>query len=664
MQLAIQSPAASPIRFAGRRLQTGLCGLAYFHNFNPFLNWWKIASFEVGRTAGGPLTSAAAFSGGYVDANGELHAGTPTDAVDLYGLFYDPNTLGPVKLNNESFTVFWDGSPSAVSFGQTATVNLATKTATVVFKANQGGASIRLTIDPANRADPPRNVRIVQTRYLNDVTLDGITYKGFTNGGKFNPHWLHQMRKFKTLRFMDWMQTNGSPIATYSQIADEAYYRWGLVLGQKYGAPLSLICEIAQLTGCDVHVCIPHQLDDAGVTSLVTHFRDNMPAGPVVLYEFSNECWNNSGSFTQTSYCTTQGTAIWGSGDNARGSKWYGYRSAQCMKIIRDLYGTANRSRWRGVIGTQTVNTGVTNAALTGINYWRANVLNPANSLTVADLFDRLSVTGYFGDVVVTKPITAITKEANALVTTGEAHGYAVGTRLRFGFRAQDGMGELNNVTATVTDVPTTTTYRIDIDTTNYTALTGASSANRYSCRAAAFDLIEASIARFNAGLEPTKYQYFNKQLAQALETGTCSSGLLTQAVFINDLQNTYWPDQKAIADANGLVLDQYEGGFHFTGGIGLTGYSDDNVPGALFTEFMIQAGHSLEVAAIYSKVYRAFTAIGGVYPSKFVEAGQTTRFGAWPGIRHFPCADDLAGDFGNPVWKATLAASAAYFKA
>jgi hypothetical protein len=41
--------------------------------------------------------------------------------------------------------------------------------------------------------------------------------------------------------------------------------------------------------------------------------------------------------------------------------------------------------------------------------------------------------------------------------------------------------------------------------------------------------------------------------------------------------------------------------------------------------------------------MFKSFVAMGGKYPSKFVEAGAVSRYGAWGGLRHL-------GD-SNPVW-------------
>lgn len=60
-------------------------------------------------------------------------------------------------------------------------------------------------------------------------------------------------------------------------------------------------------------------------------------------------------------------------------------------------------------------------------------------------------------------------------------------------------------------------------------------------------------------------------------------------------------------------------------------------------------------MGAVYAAAYAGFIAAGGVRPAKFVEGGQTSRYGTWGGIRFWPTvANGNRIDTANPVWKAT----------
>ena len=235
-----------------------------------------------------------------------------------------------------------------------------------------------------------------------------------------------------------------------------------------------------------------------------------------------------------------------------------GYIAAHCMKVIRDTYGVANRHKWKGVLATQTVNTDVTKRYIAGINrYIREHV----PSLTIADLFDDLAVTGYFG-------------------------------------------GNFTNARKSMV-----------------------------------FRWMDRSERRWQAGLEPTKYSFFNRvvneDIADARHTGMAYS--------VNKLP-AFWQAQKTIADANGLGLIQYEGGNGNNAEFSPALEAEER---ARFMEFYKQCNHTPEDAANYTAMFNRFIELGGKYPSKFVEARPVVYFGAWGGLRYL-------GD-SNPVWDAVV---------
>jgi hypothetical protein len=631
-----QSQKFSETSSAGktRRLTLGLSGFAYYIGFCPVLNWQKMAGeYQIARSIGGNISGKAVFDGGYVDSiSGEIVNPVPSDAVAFTRMFYaapgEGNIAGGYDFSGEHWTIKWDGTGHCAIGGGCVASQLIDNDAgsgTFSFKS-AGNAWTTFTI--TNIHDPPRNIRIYQTRYASNIVA----------GEKFNPDWLAQIRSFGILRFMDWMATNNSTITDFSQIADEQYFAWGQTLtpsskfGPKGGVPLSLICQVANLTRCNVHFCIPHLATDACVHSIAEYFRTHLDAGIVITFEYSNECWNYI--FLQARYCVDQAKTVWPDADGAR---WYGFRSSQCMKIIRDVFN--NRSRWRGCLATQTVNADATRRALLGVDYFRANELSPANSLSVADLFDEISVTGYFGDFQASRRITGITNASPAVVTCS-SHGYANGQRLKL-FIAT-GMTELNDTFVTVTNTTKDTFELLGVDSRAFK--TFGTDKRSYAHPALLFDLMDASNAKFIADPKnyPTKYTYFNSVVAASWLNGS-SEGFAT-VHSIASLKDKIWPAQKSVADAAGLDLRQYEGGLSFAGDIQLAGYGGN----PQFTDYLVHIGYTQETAHVYAAMYSAFFQIGGHYPAKFVEGGSSGPYGMWAGMRFIP------GDQGNPVWVAT----------
>lgn len=615
----------------------GLCGPTYYNGFSPFLNWWKSAAPPAINTTAGEISGKAIWDAGVFlsPTTGEIISPAPASLVAIKRIFFaapasNVQVAAGCDYSGEKWVAEWDGSATGyIDFLTTGGTQNAVGSNKITFQmgARPGNTQLKLTLKDRN--NPPRNIRIYQERYAKNVTA----------GETFNPDWLATLKSFDTIRTMDWQSTNNSDVTNFSQLADESYLAWCQPLKSSLGAKGSihpwLLCKLANETGRKIHVCLPTKCTDAFVEEFATYMKANTKME--VIYEYSNECWNFG--FQQTNYCLEQGNSIW-PGNGARYNMWYGYRAAQIMRIIRGIYNDA--SRWQGCLSTQTVTTGPLSQHLTGINY----ALKSSPSLRVSDLFKAVYGTGYFGDVQSCKPITSISKTNPAFVQC-KGHGYKNGQRIKIFI--QNGMKELDNTYATVANVATDSFELLGIDATNYTTFV---SGNNYAVPALIFEIMDRSIAKFASDPRsyPTKYTYFNQQLAASLLNGTCSEGFKT-SVSVSSLKSTYWPALKALASANGLELRQYEGGSHFVGDTYLNGYGGQ----PQFTEFLVSSGHSAEIAEVYAAGYAAFIDAGGTRPSKFVEAGPTSQFGTWAGIRYWPtAANSNRTDTANPVWKAT----------
>lgn len=627
------------------RLVLGLFGPVRYGGFSPFLDWMKIADPPIiARTEGGNLSGADVWSaGGYLDTStGEIVDPAPADLVSIAVIFFGaPTYAGQVTLGadyeGEEWIAEWDGSATAEFFSAgtgASQSNDGSNKRLLTMGSNPGNAAITLTLTDAN--DPPRNLRVYQARYAANVAA----------GETFNPDWLDQIRGFRWHRLMGFQPTNGAIVESIEDLATEGWHRWnGLTnsVGPKTGLPLSLIVDLVAESGVAPWVCIPHLADDA----LVEHFATTLKAGisGKVRFEYTNEPWNFGGDFTQTTWLQTQGAAIW-PGDSLRHLKFYGRRVAQISKIIRDVYG--DTSRWEMAVNTQTVTTSATDAIIAGIDYWISENSSP---LTRADIVQCLAVTGYYGDVVSCRGISGITK-ANPAVVTAAGHGRSNDDDVKIFISA--GMTELDD---TYADAANVTTDTLELSGVNSSAFTTFAAGNNYLLPAAIFRLMDQSESLFgsNPATYPTKYTYFNQQLAQSVKTGSCDFGFDTD-VSVASLRDTYWPAQKAKADANGWRLVQYEGNLHFTGDSYLSGFGGQ----AQFTEYLFQFGHCQENADALAAMYQAWVTLVGDEASKFVEAGISSQFGAWAGILYWPtAANENATDTGNPVWQATLRANA-----
>jgi hypothetical protein len=68
--------------------------------------------------------------------------------------------------------------------------------------------------------------------------------------------------------------------------------------------------------------------------------------------------------------------------------------------------------------------------------------------------------------------VTAITQASSCLVTTSFDHNYAIGLIVRLDIPPAFGMQQVNQQVGTILTLPTTTTFTLNIDTTQYDSFT------------------------------------------------------------------------------------------------------------------------------------------------------------------------------------------------
>src|SRR6185436_13606216 len=99
---------------------------------------------------------------------------------------------------------------------------------------------------------------------------------------------LRRIRPFPTIRFMDWQQTNGTPVKEWADRPVPAMFgRTGAE-----GVPLEEIVALANRVSRNVWVNIPQGASDDYVKQFATFLRDRLHAGAVIHFEYGNELWN------------------------------------------------------------------------------------------------------------------------------------------------------------------------------------------------------------------------------------------------------------------------------------------------------------------------------------------------------------------------------------
>lgn len=136
--------------------------------------------------------------------------------------------------------------------------------------------------------------------------------------------------------------------------------------------------------GLNVGVSIPATDSMANtINNVLLGAASNCTGTPCTSFTFNFNTTGMSASSSGVAYLAGGATEIGG------------YRSAQLMQRIHDAYGSANRSRWRGVMGGQFGNTAVLSAALQGARFYLDVEAPPGTKMT--DLYDEGDVAPYYG---------------------------------------------------------------------------------------------------------------------------------------------------------------------------------------------------------------------------------------------------------------------------
>jgi hypothetical protein len=125
-----------------------------------------------------------------------------------------------------------------------------------------------------NPANPVRNIRVIlakdeYTTYNTDILTENF---------------MIFISQFSTIRFMDLLSTNGSPVSEWSQTtrADQD------TQAQPTGISMDLLSKIIRRTGRNVWINVPHAASDNYIQSLAQYLKDNIASGRTIYVEYSN----------------------------------------------------------------------------------------------------------------------------------------------------------------------------------------------------------------------------------------------------------------------------------------------------------------------------------------------------------------------------------------
>ncbi|HYO98126.1 MAG TPA: hypothetical protein VER33_26660 [Polyangiaceae bacterium] len=151
---------------------------------------------------------------------------------------------------------------------------------------------------------------------------------------RFNPRFLHSLRGYGAIRFMDWLVTNDSTLQSWSQrpeVQDAVYTT-------SSGVPLEIALELVRVLDVDAWFTVPHLADDDFIRNMARTIKEGMPKGRLAYVEHSNEVWN--GMFKQSQYAFQQGKALGlGTEEYETKLKYQSRRSRHVFKLFSAVFG-------------------------------------------------------------------------------------------------------------------------------------------------------------------------------------------------------------------------------------------------------------------------------------------------------------------------------------
>ena len=198
----------------------------------------------------------------------------------------------------------------------------------------------------------------------------------------------------------------------------------------------------------------------------------------------------------------------------------------------------------------------------------------------------------------------------------------------------------------------TASTFQISLTSGGAVSTLGGSQSGTHTVNRVYNDLsqqwLDDSISRFNAGLEISEYAYLSRIVNQDLLDGRYSGIQFS----ITNSDTILWVPNKALADANGLGLIQYEGGN--SNALADGGRSANAQWRAAFPNIVLNS----DDGANYKEMMDRFIALGGEYPAKFTDANPTNIFGAFGGLPYPGAWNQVWNavcDFNDKLWSGRL---------
>jgi hypothetical protein len=257
-------------------------------------------------------------------------------------------------------------------------------------------------VDTLVNVNGPLMLEIIQsdvTNPINDIKFILPDYINTYQSQKFTTEFLDFLNDFQVIRFMDFTNTNDSPVITWNDRTPDTYY----TQAKLSGASWENVIALANQTQKDIWINIPHKADDNYITQLASLLQNGLNPEIKIYLEYSNELWNSS--FSQHADCALFAQNLGYTGQPwERTWKYTAKRSADVFRIFEDVF--TNDQRLIKIIPSQAANSWLSDQLVT---YFNDPFYNPTQVTA-----DAIAIAPYFGndvadDIVINNQVNTIT---------------------------------------------------------------------------------------------------------------------------------------------------------------------------------------------------------------------------------------------------------------
>ncbi len=254
-----------------------------------------------------------------------------------------------------NYTVLYDGD-GLIEYGVAAKLLHRSKGKDLIslIPDKKGLISATITIIKSDTNNYLRNIRILMPggicsgnlfKRVDNANVCGskqyLSFEKHYQQLTFNPDYLHFMKDFKVLRFMNMSGITRNSMRFWKQRATPKSATWSGKEGVR-GVPVEIMVELANILKSDAWFTLPHKADNNFVLKYADYVNKNLKPDLKAYVEYSNETWN--GIFPQAHYMKSMGEKMkLDPNRDYAGYKYYSKRSVEIFKIWEKVYGDTNR---------------------------------------------------------------------------------------------------------------------------------------------------------------------------------------------------------------------------------------------------------------------------------------------------------------------------------